>query len=197
MSCHLVWEGSVLVFVRQATTRADAARLDQEASILARVAHPGVVALAPGVAAGAGRLRTRAVRGRPLAVMDDLEAPEVAGLSAVVATTVADLHDVGVVHGAIDADRILVTAEGMTVLTGFADATVTSPPAGREAGADVAALVRTLGELPGADDGLRRALSRAAGRRRGARDVARALAQRRDIRLPARSPLVGRSTISP
>jgi len=93
------------------TKRGD--RVPLEAAALTAAASSGVVELVDAVG---GVLRTRWVEGRTLAAVGPLPADEVAGLTAAVASTVADLHDRGVVHGGIDPTHVLVTAEGRPVL---------------------------------------------------------------------------------
>lgn len=88
-------------------------RVAEEVDALSMARHPGVVDL---VDAADGALRTRMVDGRPVGELPPLAAGEVAGLAAAVATTLADLHDLGVVHGGIDATHVLVTPDGRPVL---------------------------------------------------------------------------------
>jgi len=88
-------------------------RVEEEAAVLDRAAHHGVVELA-GLVDGA--LRTRWVEGRTLAALGPLPAEEVAGLAAAVAAVLADLHDRGIAHGGLDPTHVLVTAEGRPVL---------------------------------------------------------------------------------
>ncbi len=117
--------------------------------MLTLAAHPGVVTLAEGPVRSGGWtvVRTRGVRGRPLAAMDELSASEVAGLGAAVATTVADLHDAGITHGRLTADHILVDTAGRPVLCGFAQATAAASSPAAAVAADVTALRHTLAAL--------------------------------------------------
>ena len=67
----------------------------EEAAALRAAAHPGVVEL---VDAADGVVRTRLVKGRSLGDTRPLTAEEVAGVTAAVATTLADLHDLSLIH---------------------------------------------------------------------------------------------------
>jgi serine/threonine protein kinase len=104
-------------------------RVAEEAAALRAVRHPGVVELVDVVD---GALRTARVDGRSLADLPPLRPDEVAGVAAAVATTLADLHEMGVVHGGIEAAHVLVGADGRIVLCSL------GRPA--EAADDVAAL---------------------------------------------------------
>ncbi len=92
----------------------------REAELLAAARHPGVVELV-GVEGSAERpiLVTAPVDGPSLAAFGPLAAEEAAGLLAALASTLADLHDLGIVHGAVDADHVLVGSDGRPVLCGF------------------------------------------------------------------------------
>lgn len=128
-------------------------RVADEAAALAIARHPGVVELVDVVG---GALRTRLVEGRPLGELAPPPADEVAGLAAAVAATLADLHDLGVVHGGIDASHVLVTDDGRPVLCSLGR--------GGDATDDVAALGRLvtaqLAAAPAAPRGRRRRLGR-------------------------------------
>lgn len=88
-------------------------RVSDEAVVLGVARHPGVVELVDVVG---DVLRTKMVDARQVGEMSPLPAAEVAGVAAAVATTLADLHDLGVVHGGIDASHVLVTAGGRPLL---------------------------------------------------------------------------------
>lgn len=107
-------------FVKEATDDGGTRSLLREAELLELARHPGVVELV-GVEDHDGRpaLVTRRVLGTGLASRPALSVEEACGLLAGVASTVADLHEVGVVHGAIAPEHVLVTAEGRPVLCGF------------------------------------------------------------------------------
>lgn len=145
-----------------------ARRLRRERDRLARAVHPGVVALAgahgddagvdaaegdgddPGAHAGADaagdgcgddavELRT-CYAGEPVARWGGSVAA-VAGLGAAVASTLADLHEMGLVHGRLDSSHVLVADDGRPRLCGLAGAE------GAVASDDVEALGALLGEL--------------------------------------------------
>ena len=121
------------------------ARLRQEAEVLEAARHPGVVELLDfSDEGGVAELRTAGVDGPPLARSEPLSAEEVAGLAAAVATTAADLHDAGIVHGAIHAGHVLLGASG-PVLCGFGSAGPPGP--GRQPADDVAAIGRMVLDL--------------------------------------------------
>lgn len=89
------------------------ARVEAEAAALAVARHPGVVEL---VGVVDGVLQTRMLDCLPLAELGPLSADEVAGVAAAVGTTLADLHELGVVHGDVDASHVLVCSDGRLVL---------------------------------------------------------------------------------
>ena len=148
------------IAVKTATGTEDVARLRLEAERLQRAAHPGLVAVVgpatqgvdearadrgaeagtdDGVDAGASvEIRTR-FAGDPLTHWSG-SVGAVAGLGAAVASTLADLHDIGLVHGRVDATHILVGDDGRPRLCGF------SHPGGAAPHDDIAALGLVLGE---------------------------------------------------
>jgi hypothetical protein len=150
------------VAVKTATGADDVARLRLEAERLERAAHPGLVAVV-GPASGEGVDRARLDRGTEDGSDDGVEGRAsveirtrfagdpvshwsgsvgaVAGLGAAVAATLADLHDIGVVHGRLDVTHILVGDDGRPRLCGL------SHPGGAAPHDDVAALGRVLGEV--------------------------------------------------
>lgn len=135
--CCVFVVSHVLVLYTKHTARARA-----EAAALAAALHPGVVEL---VDATDTTVRTRLVDGRALAEAGPLAPEEVAGLAAAVATTLADLHERGIVHGAIDASHVLITGEGRPVLCSLGR--------GGEPGDDVAALGRLVTSLLAGGEG--------------------------------------------
>jgi tRNA A-37 threonylcarbamoyl transferase component Bud32 len=177
------------VVVKAADSQPDRDRLGREASMLRALAHPGIVVLVgvegDGAPDGPDRLLLRRVIGRPLADVGRQSPGAVSGWGAAVATVVADIHDLGYVHGAITADHVLIDERGRPVLCGFGAATrldAAATASGRQAG-DVRAIARLIVErLPEGERALRRTLSAWAteGRRThgGARALARALVAR-------------------
>jgi len=108
----------------------------EEAAALRAVAHPGVVKL---VDVTGATVRTKLVEGRALADTRPLTAEEAAGVAAAVATTLADLHDLGVTHGGVDASHVIVADAGRPVLCSLGR--------GGEPADDVAALGRLMTEM--------------------------------------------------
>jgi hypothetical protein len=147
------------VAVKTAHGADDVARLRLEAERLARAAHPGLVEVVgptgedlDGADLGADQgaddgaeeragveLRTR-FAGDPISHWTGSVAA-VAGLGAAIAATLADLHDLGVVHGRLDATHILVGDDGRPRLCGL------SHPGGAAPHDDIAELGRVLGEV--------------------------------------------------
>jgi serine/threonine protein kinase len=127
-------------FRKQSETPEEANRLRAEAEVLNGARHPGVVQL---LGMEGDCLRLRLVDGDRLGEAS-VDEPEMARLAAAAATTLADLHEIGVVHRAIRPEHVLVTSAGQPILCGFGRAA-----AGPEVGAtdradDVAALAKTL-----------------------------------------------------
>ena len=109
-----------------ATDRGDAERLAREAGVLAAAAHPGVVRL---IETRGGHppdeLVLEDIRGVELTTVRwPLDWSEIAGLGAAIATTLADLHDVGIVHGSVGAEHVFLDDLGRPVLCGFGKATL-------------------------------------------------------------------------
>jgi hypothetical protein len=149
--CIVELDGTQWV-VKTATTEDEAARLQHEAAQLQRAAHPGVVEIGlvevPVDEAGAGvELRTR-YAGISLRQRGPMPAAELCGLGAAVATVLADLHDIGIVHGAVHADHILIGGDGRPMLCGFGASTSTE--AG-DASLDARGLTATLSDFLGPD----------------------------------------------
>lgn len=121
------------------------ARLRLEADRLERSRHPGVVAVVDAtdevlVLAWAGT-DTLATTRPPLSVA--------AGILAAVATTVADLHELGIVHGRLEPDHVVLAGDGRPRLCGLRGVDAGQVPA--TPADDVAALGRLIDHLVGAD----------------------------------------------
>ena len=111
-------DGRVLA-VKRATGADDVARLAHEAAVLAQARHPDVVEL---VSFEVDELRTVFAGSHTLRTLGPVPAERAAGLVAAVAATVADLHEIGVVHGRIEPAHVIVGGGGRPVLCGFAEA---------------------------------------------------------------------------
>lgn len=129
------------VAVKTAVNPEEVTRLAYEAARLRRAAHPGVVAVLDHQIVGDAQaeLRTR-YAGRSLDGWQGGLA-RLAGIGAAVAATLADLHELGIVHGRLAPSHVLVGMDGRPRLCGFA-ALDPGVPAD-----DVAALGRLLGQL--------------------------------------------------
>ena len=108
---------------KEAESGPDRARLAREAAVLRVAAHPGVVEI---VATEGGSepqaLLLRKVDGSTLAERSDLSPADIAWMGAALATTVADLHDIGVVHGSLEPAHVLIDDSNRPVLCGFGSA---------------------------------------------------------------------------
>lgn len=113
-----------------------AARLRNEATLLEAGRHPGVAELVGVEGHGVGSvLLTAHVDGPNISEMGaslvgSLPLEEAAGLIAALATIVADLHDLGLVHGALCPDHVVIGPEGRPVLCslGYGGRTGERPP---------------------------------------------------------------------
>ena len=132
-----------LSFVTRSKTPAEAAALKHEASILARVAQPGVVKL--GALTAQNRDVTLALVPLNGHLLSDvkLEVNNLAGVMTSLAMTVSRVHESGVTHNALDSSAVIISEKtGRPVLRNFASAKVTDEKAARIA--DVRALVALL-----------------------------------------------------
>ena len=190
MSVHVTVgvHGGGPVAIKSATTPDEIDRLAAEIERLNQARHPGVVELVGSGRAGAGvELRTR-YAGEPVERWRGT-LPEAAGVCVAVAATLADLHDIGLVHGRIDASHVLLGADGRPRLCGLRG-TVATPADDVEAlGRLMKLLVDRAGDdrrplaWPWAPTAARRALSRVIDwaldpvptRRPSARSLARAV----------------------
>lgn len=125
-------------------------RLQAEAAILARARHPGVIELASvslDQDTGEVTIVTIAPDGTSLADAT-LPLEEVAGIGAVLATTIADLHDIGVAHRRVTPSAVAIAHDGRLVLCDFADAMVIPGPPGRRPAHELARVDdRAIGTL--------------------------------------------------
>jgi hypothetical protein len=108
------------VIEKRATSEAGRERLAHEAVMLRRAAHPGVVhLLGTDDADPPTVLRLRRVGCGDLAAFGPMEVEAVAGLGAALSTTVADLHDLGITHGAIEPAHVLLDEDHRPLLCSF------------------------------------------------------------------------------
>ncbi len=177
-------------FRKEAETPADRDRLRRETEVLTAMAHPGLVRL---IATEGGDLPEALVfglvEGSDLSRVDIEDPTVLAGIGAAVATALADIHDLGVVHSAITPAHVLIDEAGRPVLCGFGSSGRPATPArmAELAREDTAALAgMLLSRLPSsADARVRFALRVAAGQRgRSRRANARWLASQLVRRVP-------------
>ena len=102
--------------IKRADDPVEAARLRREADLLDVATHPGLVELVDFVDGPQAALSTTYVEGGTLAGDCALEPEEVAGAAAAVASTLADLHGLGLVHGAVAPEHVLLDGDGRPVL---------------------------------------------------------------------------------
>ncbi len=161
-----------LVNLKSATEPDDEVRLRREAAVLHAAGIPGLVELIDHHDDGAVvELRTRHVGTRSALTLGGGSPATLAALGAGVATTLADLHRRGLSHGAVQADHVLIGAQGQPVLCSLgragADPSVWAGhlPAGDDdapfaPAEDVAALGALLADLASRGSGWRTALGR-------------------------------------
>ncbi|HEY8058690.1 MAG TPA: serine/threonine-protein kinase [Acidimicrobiales bacterium] len=116
------------VACKRATVTGGGARIRDEASRLEGLDHPGVLTFVELRETDEGPvLVSEYVGPRTLASIGPVATERAALLVADLATTVADLHARGVVHGAVRPEHVLVAGD-RTVLCGFAPTVVDHPP---------------------------------------------------------------------
>jgi len=128
-----ITEDGRVVAEKRSRHEADALRLRHEADVLSWARHPGIVEVVTCEPdAGDIVLRTEFVGGHSLDTVGPLELERAAGLVAALADVVADLHDLGVVHGRIEPAHILIGTGGRPILCGFGGGgrVGTTPPPG-------------------------------------------------------------------
>ena len=148
------------VVVKQAAAGTEARRLQHEATVLRRAQHPGVVEVVADrlLDDGGHELMVALVGARTLGDLLSEDSPDPAGIAGVVvavATTVADLHDLGVAHTRLSAEHVLLDGSNRPVLCGFGDAVVATDGAPLPVSVravDVAALGSLLRQLLTATD---------------------------------------------
>lgn len=109
--------------IKEARSGPAVERIRHESVVLQAAQHPGVVTfIACHQDDDSIELRTRFCGSRTLASTAQLPVERIAGIMAALATTVADLHELGLAHGRITADHVLISSTGRPVLCGFAEA---------------------------------------------------------------------------
>ncbi|HEX2118972.1 MAG TPA: hypothetical protein VHF91_07295, partial [Acidimicrobiales bacterium] len=123
--------GGRRVLAKVAGNAGEAERLEREARQLEAARHPGVVELVGVDGHGIGAiLLTAHVEGPTVDQTGPLPLEEGAGLLAALASTLADLHELGVVHGAVCGEHVIVGPGGRPVLCGLAYGGRAGEPAG-------------------------------------------------------------------
>ncbi len=102
--------------VKRAEDGQDAARLRREADLLDAATHPGLIEVVELVDGSEAVLSTMHLDGGSFGKDRAFDIEEIGGAVAAVASTVADLHGMGLVHGAIAPDHVLLDADGRPVL---------------------------------------------------------------------------------
>lgn len=138
--------------VRKEADAADAARVHREAAVLAVARHPGVVDLV-GVEDGDDGGATLVVRRAGSRSALDLRPPVAvaACIGAALASTVADLHAMGVRHGRIAPEHVVLDEAHRPVLCGFAGAALPGEAGAPTTADDVAGIGEVLRALVGTD----------------------------------------------
>lgn len=139
-------EAIVTIAVKSATTATEMDRLAVEADRIRQVSHPGVVTFVD-YQTGSDWAELHTLYVGPALGRRPGGIPQVAGLVAALATTVSELHDMGVVHGRIDPSHVLVRPDGRPVLCGLSAHSQDAEPSD-----DVAALGELLRTLIGDAD---------------------------------------------
>lgn len=116
------------MLVKRAADPEGRSRLGHEADILSLARHPGVVELLDFTDDGTAELTIAWVQGPTIDQLGALSSEHVAGLIDQVARTIGDLHQMGIVHGRLDPDHVLVLPDGRPLVCGWSAATATSLP---------------------------------------------------------------------
>ncbi len=153
-----------LLAVKQPVVGGEAAA-HAEVALLRRAQMPGVVELLEGGGPAPHVVVTRWVGARSLADLEPPLSPErAAALVLAVSATVAQLHRLGVVHGAVEPTHVLLDGMGRPVLCGFGRAA--RDGSGLRPAVDVAALGHLLSHLVGGPEAVDRQQLRRGGRGR-------------------------------
>ena len=133
-----------LVAVKASDDAARSARLRHEADLLSRLDHPGVVRLIDFTEGPPAVLRTAFVGPDTWlhhAPVGEFRAPALAALTA----TVADLHESGIAHGALEAAHVLVGEKHRPILCGLGDGSTACDAGITDDRRALAALIDQLG----------------------------------------------------
>ena len=151
-----ILDGVGPVALKRRRPREDDALLDHEAAVLAAVDLPGVVRLVERRGDPAPALVTRFIGTHSLATAPTPDVDDTIAIVASLVDTVADLHRLGVRHGAIDPSHVLLGPGRRPVLCGFSRATLPGTPATAvpTAAEDVAAIGRVMAGLLAGHDGI-------------------------------------------
>ena len=131
--------GGGALALKRSHDEADAARLEHEAAVLRMARHPGVVELVACERdeSGAVTLATEFVGLHSLDTVSAMTVERAAAIVAAVASTLADLHEAGIVHGRVERSHILIGACGRPKLCGLGASVIDGslPPSVDVAGA--------------------------------------------------------------
>jgi hypothetical protein len=142
-------EAERAVAIKRAANPDEIERLEGEAEWLARARHPGVVELVAFARHGDDAELRTGYAGRPLSGLPAIDVDHAAGIVAAVSETVADLHDLGIVHGRLGPSHVLIGSGGRPRVCGLSGAGAVAD--GARTSDDVAALGRMLADLIGSD----------------------------------------------
>lgn len=121
--------------------------LRDEATVMARAQHPGVAVIRALVDDGASVTLTIGHPGGPLLDGVVLTLQEIAGVFAVLATTIADLHHLGVTINRLDGATVIVGSDGRPTVIDLSHARCEHTVAGAGGDQRVATDDRMLGSL--------------------------------------------------
>jgi hypothetical protein len=144
-----------LVIIKTATSEQACSRLRKEAATLEIGSMPGVVELVSYTEAirsdqaetdtGSGQspeseLSTLYVGPQTLDSITEWTLEELVGTLSMLGTTIADLHDLGITHGALTAEHVLVDQQHHPVICGFGHGKVGEPVTADDLAGDVRSL---------------------------------------------------------
>lgn len=133
----------------------EADRRRHEAALLTRLDHPGIVELVEFVDREPIEIHLHYAGTDTWARTPPATPPAIVEGLAIVAATIADLHDLGTAHRALAPEHVIVGADRRPILCGFADAGPADPTARAEDLEGLAALVEEVSRHAPADLGTR------------------------------------------